>query len=66
MMNLQEMRTKSAAELTSELSELRHEQFNLRMQRSTGQLNNPARFKEVRREIARIQTILNEKVESKS
>ncbi|HCK77019.1 MAG TPA: 50S ribosomal protein L29 [Gammaproteobacteria bacterium] len=46
----------NAAELKSELLELRKEQFNLRMQRSTGQLANPSRFKAVRREIARIKT----------
>ena len=46
----------SASELKSELLELRKEQFNLRMQRSTGQLANPSRFKVVRREIARIKT----------
>jgi large subunit ribosomal protein L29 len=38
------------------LLELRKEQFNLRMQRSTGQLANPSRFKAVRRQIARIKT----------
>ena len=46
----------SASELKSELLELRKEQFNLRMQRSTGQLANPSRFKVVRRQIARIKT----------
>ena len=46
----------NASELKSELLELRKEQFNLRMQRSTGQLANPSRFKAVRREIARIKT----------
>ena len=46
----------SASELKSELLELRKEQFNLRMQRSTGQLANPSRFKAVRRQIARINT----------
>ena len=46
----------SASELKSELLELRKEQFNLRMQRSTGQLANPSRFKAVRRQIARIKT----------
>ena len=56
-----EMRAKSEQELKSELVELRREQFNLRMQRGTGQLGNPSRFKEVRREIARINTVLNEK-----
>ncbi len=46
----------STTELESELLELRKEQFNLRMQRSTGQLANPSRFKAVRRQIARIKT----------
>ena len=46
----------SASELKSELLELRKEQFNLRRQRSTGQLANPSRFKVVRRQIARIKT----------
>jgi len=46
----------SASELKSELLDLRKEQFNLRMQRSTGQLANPSRFKAVRRQIARIKT----------
>jgi large subunit ribosomal protein L29 len=47
-------------ELNSELLGLRKEQFNLRMQNATGQMTNPARFKEVRREIARIKTRMNE------
>ena len=46
----------NASELKSELLELRKEQFNLRMQRSTGELANPSRFKAVRRQIARIKT----------
>ena len=60
-MNAAEMRNKSDSELNGELVELRREQFNLRMQRAVGQLGNPARFKEVRKEIARINTVLNEK-----
>lgn len=47
-------------ELRQELVELRREQFNLRMQRATGQLGTPARFKEVRRDIARIMTVMTE------
>lgn len=47
-------------ELKKELLELRREQFNLRMQRGTGQLSNPARFKAVRRQIARIKTRMTE------
>jgi len=49
-----------AAELKNELLELRKEQFNLRMQRGTGQLANPSRFKTVRRQIARIKTRMTE------
>ncbi|HCY12572.1 MAG TPA: 50S ribosomal protein L29 [Gammaproteobacteria bacterium] len=49
-----------AKELATELVELRKEQFNLRMQRGTGQLANPARFKIVRRQIARVKTRINE------
>ena len=48
------------AELKKELLELRREQFNLRMQNSTGQMTNPSRFKVIRREIARIKTRMND------
>ena len=48
------------AELATELLELRKEQFNLRMQNSTGQMTNTSRFKVVRREIARIKTQMND------
>ena len=65
-MNPADIRKKSDTELNDELIELRREQFNLRMQRATGQLGNPARFKEIRREIARIKTILNEKLRAAS
>ena len=47
-------------ELETELLELRKEQFNLRMQNSTGQMTNSSRFKVIRREIARIKTQMNE------
>ena len=47
-------------ELKAELIDLRKEQFNLRMQRGTGQLANPSRFKVVRRQIARIKTRMSE------
>ena len=49
-----------SAGLKAELLELRKEQFNLRMQRSTGQLANPSRFKAVRRQIARIKTQMDD------
>ena len=64
-MSASELRAKTEADLDKELLELRREQFNLRIQRGTGQLGNPARFKAVRREIARIKTVLNEKQASK-
>jgi large subunit ribosomal protein L29 len=55
-----EMRAKSATELKDELVELRKEEFSLRMKRGTGQLSDTSRFKKIRREVARIKTILNE------
>lgn len=58
------LRAKSATELKDEIVELRKEEFNLRMQRGTGQLSNTSRFKEIRREVARIKTILNENAKS--
>jgi large subunit ribosomal protein L29 len=63
-MKASELRKMSEQELRDELLELRREQFNLRMQRATGQLGAPARFKEVRRDIARIETIVGEKTRS--
>ncbi|MBX2867688.1 MAG: 50S ribosomal protein L29 [Acidiferrobacterales bacterium] len=60
-MKAAEMRSKSASELKEELTNLRQEQFNLRMQRGAGQLANPARFGIVKKEIARIKTVLTEK-----
>ena len=55
-----DLRGKSAQELNEQLVDLRKEEFNLRMQRGTGQLSNNARFKTIRREVARIKTVLNE------
>lgn len=60
-MNATELRSKKVDELKEELTNLRQEQFNLRMQRGAGQLANPARFGIVRKEIARIKTVLTEK-----
>lgn len=61
---LARFRGNSAAELKDELVALRKEEFNLRMQRGTGQLSNNARFKQIRRDVARIKTILNEQAKS--
>lgn len=60
-MNASDMRSKSVVDLNKELMELLREQFSLRMQNGTGQLNRPHQVKAVRRNIARIKTILNEK-----
>ena len=56
-----DLRHKSEDELKGELFGLRKEAFNLRFQRATGQLENTARVGQVRRDIARIKTILTEK-----
>ena len=56
-----DLRQKSDDELKGELIGLRKEAFNLRFQRATGQLENTARVGQVRRDIARIKTILTEK-----
>jgi large subunit ribosomal protein L29 len=56
--NLKEM---TVDQLGDELLKLKKEQFNLRFQRATGQLENTARVRQVRRTIARIRTLLNEK-----
>ena len=60
-MNANELRQKNAEELKQERLELLREQFNLRMQKATGQLSKSHLFKQVRRDIARINTVLNEK-----
>ncbi|MEW8317014.1 MAG: 50S ribosomal protein L29 [Candidatus Thiodiazotropha sp.] len=59
-MKASELREKSQQELTTTLEELLNEQFNLRMQRGTGQLAKPSRMKEVRKDIARVKTLMNE------
>ena len=57
-MKAAELRTKSRDELFSELLELRKEQFNLRMQQATGQLARADQYRNVRRDIARVKTVL--------
>lgn len=59
-MNASEIRNKSKDELGALLVELAREQFNLRMQKGTGQLTNSSQIKVVRKNIARVQTVLNE------
>jgi large subunit ribosomal protein L29 len=59
-MNTADLRKKSSEELQTLLLELNREQFNLRMQQGTGQLSKPSQLKSVRRNIARIKTIMTE------
>ena len=63
-MDAQELRVKDQTELKSELTELLKEQFTLRMQKGTGQLVTPHELRRVRRNIARIRTVLGEKTRS--
>ena len=58
---VEDLRTKSAAELNEELVAAKKELFNLRFQNATNQLDNTSRIKEVRRNIARIQTLIAQK-----
>jgi len=60
-MNAQELRDKTPDELRDELTALKREAFNLRFQQATGQLENTARMRTVKRDAARVLTILNEK-----
>ena len=57
---VEDLRTKSIAELNEELVAAKKELFNLRFQNATNQLDNTSRIKEVRRNIARIQTVITE------
>lgn len=63
-MKANELRGKTVAELKQELVGLLREQFNLRMQKGTGQLARPDQFQKVRRNIARVKTVLNEKAKA--
>ncbi len=58
---VEDLKAKSAAELNEELVAAKKELFNLRFQNATNQLDNTARIKEVRKNIARIQTVITEK-----
>jgi large subunit ribosomal protein L29 len=59
-MNAAELRSKSQQELEEELLSLRKEQFNLRMQRASGQLAHPHEYVRVRKDIARVKTVMGE------
>ena len=60
-MKAEELRGRTADELEDELLKLRREQFNLRFQAATGQIENTARIREVRRTVARIKTVQGER-----
>jgi large subunit ribosomal protein L29 len=64
-MKAEEARSKTQDQLSDELASLKKEQFNLRFQKATGQLEKTARVKQVRRDIARIKTIAAEKAAAK-
>ncbi len=60
-MKVEDLRQKSEDELNQEVLDLRKEAFNLRFQRASGQLENTSRVRQVRRDIARIKTVLHER-----
>ena len=60
-MKAEEVRQKTDDELSDQLGDLQKEAFNLRFQKASGQLENNARIREVRRDIARIKTVLYER-----
>ncbi|OYX96450.1 MAG: 50S ribosomal protein L29 [Novosphingobium sp. 35-62-5] len=64
MAKFEDLRVKSDDQLSADLAELKREQFNLRFQGATNQLQRPARIKEVRRDIARIKTLQTERSQS--
>jgi len=63
-MKVSEMKEKNVEELNQELLNYKREQFTLRMQKGSGQLTQNHRLKEVRRNVARVKTILTEKADS--
>ena len=65
-MKAAELRSKSPDELNQELQSLLRAQFNLRMQKATQQLNNTSQIRKVRRDIARVRTLLNQKAKAET
>ena len=61
MSTIEDLRTKTDDQLSAELTELKREQFNLRFQAATNQLDKPSRIREVRRSIAQIKTLQTER-----
>jgi len=65
-MNASDVRAKTVDELKDALVQLRKESFNLRFQAASGQLENTARFRQVRRDIARIKTVLHQRADARA
>ena len=63
-MNATEMRSKTVSELRLELQNMLREKFNLSMQRGTGQLSRPDQMGKVRKDIARVYTVINQKIKA--
>ena len=63
-MNAQELRDKTPDQLREQLAILKKESFNLRFQQATGQLENTARMRKVKRDTARVLTVLNQQTDS--
>jgi large subunit ribosomal protein L29 len=61
IMNAKELMEKTPDQLRDELVQLKKEAFNLRFQQATGQLENTARMRQVKRDVARVNTVLNQK-----
>jgi large subunit ribosomal protein L29 len=66
MAGIDELKQKTDDQLQQQLADLKREQFNLRFQSATNQLEKPSRVKEVRRTIARIKTLQNERVRAQA
>ena len=65
-MKIKEIRELSTDELSGRKRELRQEVFNLRMQQASGQMERPSRLKDIRKEVARIETVLSERNNKKA
>ena len=65
-MKAEDLRNKTPDQLQSDLASLKKEQFNLRFQKASGQLENTVRARQVRRDVARVLTFLNQKTRSAS
>jgi large subunit ribosomal protein L29 len=65
-MRAKELRERSDDELRKSLGDLEEQLFKLRFQKSTGQIENPQKIREVRKDIARVQTVMNERLSEES